>query len=74
MFARAGRGTRLSLAFAPAVAYTPLIRTIDLLVDRAEPALLPKTSLKSDLSPCEGRAGLTAQLRILEKLNDDRNS
>jgi hypothetical protein len=35
MFARGGRGTRLSLAFAPAVAYTPLIRTIDLLVDRA---------------------------------------
>jgi CspA family cold shock protein len=30
------------------MAYTPLIRTIDLLVERAEPAPLPKTSLKSD--------------------------
>jgi CspA family cold shock protein len=29
------------------------------LVERAEPALLPKTSLKSDLSPREGRAGTT---------------
>jgi len=50
------------------VAYTPLIRTIDLLVDRAEPAPLPKTSLKSDLSLREGRMGLTALSRILEKL------
>jgi cold shock protein len=30
------------------MAYTPPIRTIDLLVDRAKPAPLPKTSLKSD--------------------------
>jgi hypothetical protein len=48
------------------MAYTPRIRIIDLLVDRAEPAHLPKTSLKSDLSPREGRAGI-AHLRILEK-------
>jgi cold shock protein len=39
-----------------------------LLVERAEPAPLPKTSLKSDLSPREGRAGTFAHLRILEKL------
>jgi hypothetical protein len=36
------------LAIAGLMAYMPLIRTIDLLVERAEPALLPKTSLKSD--------------------------
>jgi CspA family cold shock protein len=36
-----------------------------LLVDRAEPALLPKTSLKSDLSPREGRAGAFAHFAHL---------
>jgi len=67
-FVRQADGTGLSLAMSVEVAYTPLIRTIDLLVDRAEPAPLPKTSLKSDLSLREGRMGLTALSRILEKL------
>jgi hypothetical protein len=51
-----------------AIAYMHFIRIIDLLVERAEPAPLPKTSLKSDLSPCEGRTGLAAHVRILEML------
>ena len=67
-FVRQVGGTGLSLAISVEIAYTPLIRTIDLLVDRAEPAPLPKTSLKSDVCLREGRAGLTALLRILEKL------
>src|ERR1700738_5684383 len=37
----------------------PPIRTIDLLVDRADPALLPKTSLKSDQARAKVRAGGT---------------
>jgi hypothetical protein len=41
-------GIGLSLAIFAAIAYMPLIRIIDLLVERAEPAPLPKTSLKSD--------------------------
>jgi len=51
-----------------AMAYMTFIRTIDLLADRAEPALLPKTSLKSDLASREGSCGLSALMRILEKL------
>jgi CspA family cold shock protein len=38
--------------------YTPPIRIIVCLVDRAEPAPLPKTSLKSDQAQREGRAGI----------------
>jgi hypothetical protein len=36
------------LAIRGGTAYTPPIRIIVCLVDRAEPASLPKTSLKSD--------------------------
>jgi hypothetical protein len=56
----------LPLAIFAAMAYMRVIRIVDLLVERAEPAPLPKTSLKSDLSSREGRAGLAAQMRILE--------
>jgi hypothetical protein len=44
----------------------PRIRIIDLLVDRAEPAPLPKTSLKSDQARAKVVRAL-AHLRILEK-------
>jgi len=49
------------------MAYTPPIRTIDLLVDRAEPALLPKTSLKSDQARAKVVRVAPEHLRILEK-------
>jgi hypothetical protein len=48
------------LAISGRDAYMPRIRIIDLLVDRAELAPLPKTSLKSDQARDKGRAGASA--------------
>jgi len=63
-----GLGARISfsLAILDKAAYTPPIRIVVCLVDRAEPAPLPKTSLKSDYAFAKSR-GHCALLRILEK-------
>ena len=51
--------TGISLLIAGEWRKRPSFELIDLLVDRAEPALLPKTSLKSDQARAKVRAGGT---------------
>jgi len=58
---------RIGLLFATEWRKRLSFELIDLLVDRAEPALLPKTSLKSDQACAKLVRAEPAHLRILEK-------
>jgi len=58
---------RFCLLFAQHWRKRLIFELIDLLVDRAEPALLPKTSLKSDQTRANIVWVAPAHLRILEK-------